>query len=393
MRTSPRWIVPIAVAGTIVGGVAVSTAQAGSAPSVPDRTAQQVLASVAGAHVTSMSGTVVTRTDLGLPSISLPNGGHGGNTSTDPQALITRFLTGQNTLRVWTDGATKQRVQLLDSFDELDVVRNGSQVWTYSAGANEVGTGTLPTDGAHAKTTPVPSPADLTPAQMADRAIAAAAPTTAVTLGTPELVAGRAAYALTLTPKTDATLVDRVVIAVDAEKGVPLQVEVFARGHNKPAIETGFTAVDFSRPSAATFTFTPPKGAKVTKLTDAGSDARSGTTPAKPSAPSEGKGTRSTGTDAGARPTVTGTGWASIVEFPASADNPTVGGTAHSGGTAPSGDAASAGDAASVLGQLTKPVDGGRAFSSRLLSVLMTTDGRVLVGAVPVDALVAAAKR
>lgn len=386
MRTSPRWIVPIAVIGTIAGGVAISSAQAGSAPSLPARTPQQVLASVAGSQVTALSGTVVTRTALGLPSVSLPGGGHGGGASaTDAQGLITRFLSGRNTLRVWADGPTKQRVQLLDPFDELDVVRNGTQIWTYSARSNEVGTSTAPAEGGPGqgrKHQVAPSgAADLTPAQMAERAVVAAGPTTAVTLGRPELVAGRAAYALTLTPKTDSTLVDRVVIAVDADTGVPLQVEVYARSFREPAIETGFTSVDFSRPSAATFTFTPPKGAKVTTLKDGGDGGE------------RGHGTATTRTadpaDSSTRPTVTGTGWASIVEFPVQKG----GISAPPSARTPGGEQPSTGDATALFDQLTKPVAGGRAFSSRLLSVLITDDGRVLAGSVPVPALVDAAKR
>ena len=66
----------------------------------------------------------------------------------------------------------------------------------------------------------------------------------------------------------------------------------------------------------------------------------------------------------------TGTGWGSIVELPA-------------------------GDAESLaqLNAVTTAVDGGRVLSSALFTVLFTDDGRVLAGAVPVDALTAAAGR
>ncbi len=45
-----------------------------------------------------------------------------------------------------------------------------------------------------------------------------------------------------------------------------------------------------------------------------------------------------------------------------------------------------------MLDQLSQPVAGGRAISTALLSILLTDDGRVLVGAVPVDTLVAASR-
>lgn len=375
MRTTTRWFVPVAVAATVVGGVAISSARADSAPEVPASTPQKVLENISRSTVTALSGTVVTRTDLGLPSLDLSGmgGSPGGVSATDLQGLATRFLTGKNTLRVWADGESKQRVQLVDPFDELNVVRNDRQVWTYSSRTNDVGTMTLPTRD-ELRGHPSSTPADLTPAAMAEKTVAALDPTTSVTLGTPERVAGRASYALTFTPKTTKTLVERVVVAVDAEKSVPLQVQVFAHGQAAPAIQTGFTSIDYSTPAAERFTFTPPKGAKVTDLKKASEDATPGDAPAttKPKAFPKGQ-----------QPTVTGTGWESVVEFPAPAATP---GTSKD-------NASEKKSSKAMLDQLTTPVQGGRALSSRLLNVLVTDDGRVLAGAVPMQSLVEAAKR
>jgi hypothetical protein len=69
---------------------------------------------------------------------------------------------------------------------------------------------------------------------------------------------------------------------------------------------------------------------------------------------------------------VTGEGWATVVALPA--------------GSAPTSLVDDP-----LFAQLTQPVDGGRALSSSLVSVLVTSDGRVLAGAVPVAALQAAA--
>jgi len=398
MRSSVRWLVPVAVAATVAGGVAVSSAQAGSTPELPQRTPQQVLAAVAGSSVTALEGTVVTRADVGLPDVSALGGsGSGAADASDPAGLLTRFLTGKNTLRVWVDGPTKQRAQLVDPFSELDVVRNGTDLWTYTSRGNAVQHGTLPAHpAARPGATPSPSAtgtgtaADLTPDQLAERAIAAADPTTAVTLGEPALVAGRNTYTLTLTPKTDATLVGRIVIAVDAEKGVPLRVQVFPRGKAQAAIETGFTAVDFGTPDAARFTFTPPAGATVTPLKAPTTPSGSTTGPSLPAA---------------ARPTVTGTGWASVVEIPAAAlqqlatvragsSGPAASSSASPDASDASGRSAAAAQGLAALDQLTTPVaDGGRAISTSLVSVLLTKDGRVLAGAVPVQTLVDAAAK
>ncbi|WNY34947.1 hypothetical protein Q9Q99_07810 [Curtobacterium flaccumfaciens] len=82
------------------------------------------------------------------------------------------------------------------------------------------------------------------------------------------------------------------------------------------------------------------------------------------------------GTPSGDEPTFTGTGWGTIAELPT--------GTADQSGLD--------GDASGLLDQLTKPVDGGRAVQTSLVSVYLTDDGRVFAGAVPVASLVDAAK-
>lgn len=384
MRASLRWLVPIAVTAAVATGAAVATADAGSTPDLPSRTPQQVLEAVAASDVRALSGTVVTHSDLGLPSID-QLGAAGGQSSgrgldaADAAGLATRFLAGRNTLRVWGDGPTRVKVQLLDTLDELDVIRNGNDLWTYAARRDQVGHATL--TGPATRTAPATPATALTPADLARRALAAAGPSTSVTLADPQVVAGRSTYTLRLTPTTSATLVGRVDIAVDGSNGVPLKVTVVPRGRTAPAIETGFTAVSFATPPASTFAFTPPKGATVVPLGGkAGASA-----PAAPAAPSK---------PAGARPTVTGTGWASIVEMPATTPGAKGGPTGGTAGTTGSSSSSPTGTGpASLLDGLTTPVSGGRALSSSLVSVLLTDDGRVLAGAVPVDALVAAARR
>ena len=359
MRTSARWLVPVAVIAAVAGGVAINTAAAGSAPRLPARTPEQVLDQMAGSDVTALSGTVVTRADLGLPALPSSLGQRdGGSSGTDAQGLMTRFLTGENTLRVWADGPTRQRAELLDQFAELDVVRNGDQMWTYDSQHNTAQHQVLQARSGDRHESSSAAGGALTPGEMAHQALAAADPSTAVTLGDPELVAGRPAYTVTLTPRTSRTLVDHVVIAVDADRGVPLQVQVFARDTTQPVIETGFTAVDFATPAASTFTFTPPRGATVSASTP---DPRNDTHPNS------------------AKPIQIGSGWTSIVEVPASGASLQQGGGS---GTANG----------SMLSRLGTAVPGGRAITTKLLSVLITDDGRTFAGAVPVQALLDAAR-
>ncbi|MDR6970693.1 DUF2092 domain-containing protein [Leifsonia shinshuensis] len=344
MRWAPAVVVPVAIAAAVI----VAPLAAG-ASDLPVKSPADVLRLVAASDTRSFSGTVEQSSELGLPSRPSTSS---SSTSDDASAAnLLELALADHTAKVWVDGPTRVHVQVLDKLAERDAIRNGSDVWLYQSAKKQVAHATLPSRTAEPAT---PDATTLTPSAMAQRFLDAVDPSTSVTLGDPVRVADRDAYDLVLTPKTDATLVGSVSIAVDGKTGIPLKVSVLARGATTPAFEAGFTAFSTDKPDASLFSFTPPKGATVSehKL-----PTRDGA--AHPSAGHP-------------KPTVTGSGWSTIVALPA--------------GSAP----ASLTDDPPVA-QLTQPVDGGRALSSSLVSVLVTPDGRVLAGAVPVSALQAAA--
>jgi hypothetical protein len=182
------------------------------------------------------------------------------------------------------------------------------------------------------------------------------------------------------------TLVGSVAVAVDGENGMPLSVEVRARGQQEPAFRTAFSSLTLGAPDASLFNFSPPPGASVKEL-------------AVP-APSHGKADR---TDKGLAdknradrnwdhkdlrghvPTVTGTGWERILGIPAPS------------ASAPSASPESGKQSVDkllndpLLRQATVTVQGGRAISTSLVNVLLTDDGRTFVGSVPLERLQAAA--
>jgi hypothetical protein len=194
-----------------------------------------------------------------------------------------------------------------------------------------------------------------TPSALAEELLAKVGDSTDVSVDTAQTVAGRDAYTLVLTPKTSATTIGSVRIAVDATTGLPLDVQVIARGASSPAFDTTFTDLHYTVPAASRFEFTPPSDAKVTTKT-----LTPGT---RPEAHAKGD---------GAKPTVSGSDWSAIVTVPAAdvpadlATNPTV-------------------------ARLTTAADGGRVLHTALVNVLLTSDGRVLAGAVPVSSLESAA--
>ena len=374
MKNSVRWLPAVIAPVLIAAGAIAIPAVASAASTPPSKTAQQVLALIAGAKDAAYSGTVEQTSDLGLPQ--LPSVGPGSSsTSSDATSQVLDLLTANHTARVFVDGQKKERLQVLDSLAERDVVRNGADVWTYDSKSKTATHVTLTpqTPGSHLSSpdnaTPgagtSPDAASLTPAALADKFIAAIQPSTTVSVSSTSSVAGRPVYQLELTPKTGSTLISRVTLSVDAKTGLPLKVVVDARGQKADAFTVGFRSIDFSAPAASLFDFTPPKGATVTSpKTD------------KPGSAANGADTG--GNDAAMKPSVTGTGWASIVELPAGA----------AGSTAPNASVSQS----KLLDELTTPVAGGRALQTSLLSVLLMSDGRILVGAVPIASLEAAAQ-
>ncbi|GLK16027.1 LolA family protein [Herbiconiux flava] len=364
-RNQKRWAVAIAapavVAVVVAGGVLATSASA----DLPEKTPQQVLELAAQADVQTFSGTVEQSSDLGLPDLSGFGGSAGGSggsggssddsgTAADqglsPESAL-ELLTGSHAARVYADGSDRLRVQVLDQLAERDVVKNGDDVWLYDSSDDSAVHTTLPSRSDDTQSTPGTVP---TPADIAQRFLAAVDPSTDVSLGADTSVAGRDAYDLVLTPRTDATLVGSVSIAVDSETGMPLQVEVLARGESSPAFEVGFSELSLDTPSADLFDFTAPEGTTVTEKA----------LPTKGDVP-----------DASAahpEPVVTGEGWGSVVELPIGTDTAEL-------------------TSSPMFSQLTTKVDGGSLLQTTLVSVLLTDDGRVFAGAVPAEALQSAA--
>ncbi|WP_417561733.1 LolA family protein [Microbacterium sp.] len=348
----PAIVAPLAV---VVGMITVpAIANAATPPAA--KTPAQVLALVADSHDAHYSGTVQQSSDLGLPQLpdSMSSSASASSQGFDAASIIS-LVTGSHTAKVYVDGPTRQRVQLLDTLSERDLIHDGTSVWTYDATAHTATHATASSTDTHSS-----PPQTRTPAMLADRFIAAITPTTSVTASTGTFL-GRGVYELTLAPKTSVTLIGDVLIRVDAQTGVPLSVQVDARGQSDPAVEVTFSAIDFARPAADVFTFTPPAGTTVKSL-------------ALPSGTSGG-----TRPDAGTMtaPTVIGTGWASIVKV-----------SGKDAAAAPGAVSSSAG----LLNELTQRVDGGRMLQTSLFTVYLRDDGTVFAGAVPQATLLAAAR-
>ena len=362
-----RWLVPVAVAATVaaITGGAQLSASADDHPVLTPRTAGELLQGVRGVKPQPLSGSVHSTVALGLPSLPTL----GGSNSSPSLAGLMALVTGTHTADVWENGPDQQRVGLHAQLAETEFVHNGKDVWTYDSSANAVTHRVLQAGAtahdaatAHDGGPALPS----TPAAAASAALAAIDPTTAVTVDSTAKVAGRSAYRLVLTPKDGRTLVGSVSVAIDAETSIPLQVQVFARGAAAASIDVGFDTVRFAPVDASVFAFTPPAGATVT---DAATAPHAGLRKDNPD----------TQTPPPSDPQLIGTGWTAVasVRLPA-----TEVASSHGPGRQ-SEDTSTLPD---LLNSVSSPVAGGRVITTNLLTVLVTNDGRVFVGAVsPAD--------
>lgn len=384
-----RWVPAVAAPAVIAAGVLVGSIPARAGDALADKTPAEVIALLAGHRTHTFSGTIEQVSELGLPE--LPATGPGsGPASDDPAASAMEMLTGEHTARVFMDGKAKVRLQVVDRFAERNVIRRDDDVWFYSSRGNSTAHLTLP---AHARDLPLEDQAlpgtgpentgpektmvPPTPQELAAKFLAAADTTTAVSVGPEVQVAGRAAYNLLLEPRTSGTLVGRIAIAVDGETGMPLAVEVTARGGGEPAFRTGFTSLSLDAPDPALFNFVPPPGSSVEEL-QIQHPAHPPVGPGSPGYP--GTHTEPDQLAAGIKDKagsyLTGTGWETVVELPAE----TGAGAKLSTALAQN----------PLLAQAVAVVPGGRLLSSELFNVLLTDDGRVFAGMVPADRLQAA---
>lgn len=385
-RQGVRALLPLGIVAAVAAGTALSPSLAAASPALPPISAQALLTKLASSSVDTYSGTVNVTTNLGLPV--LPDLGGGAN----PMAL----LSGTHVLLVAANGPDKQRIALLDTESEYDLIHNGRQLWIYDSEQNAVETGTIPAGKAKGTgkdqdkrpTGSVP----MTPAQAVQQLLTAITPTTGLSVSGTRSVAGQAAYTLVVTPKQTGSLIDRVEIAVDAQNGAPLSFAIYStKAPASPVFQLGFTSVSFSAPADSRFEFTAPAGATVSPLT--GQNGEKG----QPN-------------DSGhaTDPQMLGQGWLSVLEVHGvnltgglgQLAQPQQQGSQHSGqghgSSSSSADSASqspnglfngnVGSYLQALGNAGTKVSGafgtGTLYTTDFISVLATDDGRLFVGAV-----------
>lgn len=333
------WAAPVAVVAAVAGGAAlVSATSASGHPSLPALSPAQLLAKVQTAKAPALSGVVRESAALGLPDLP----------GSDQSASLswTSLITGTHTAKVWLDGAAKQRVALLGTLSEADIVHNGRDVWTYTSSSNSVSHTVLPagkdaTEHEHTGYSPIAASKAL---------LKAITPSTSVTVDKTQVVAGRDAYTLVVSPRDHRSTVRKVTIAIDSSRFVPLRLQVFGAG-SSPAFQIGFTQLSFATPRASIFDFRAPAGATVVKNPLQDRHQREHVAGPGGAAPTK-----------SAAPKLIGSGWTTVVEFPNGLPGGATGG---------------------LLGRLTSSGPSGeRLLTTALLNGVVLPDGRVFLGAV-----------
>ena len=365
-------VIAVAVTGGVIAGTQIPSAQA--SPVLPVRTPGQLLAEInQDQKLPPLTGTVVETTSLGLPQ--LPQAGN-------PTSLSS-LLTGSHTIKVYYLNAQHFRLSVQQPMSETDVIRSANTLWLWQSTGNSVTKFTAPATVHHAHKQ-LPAGPVLTPQQAASAILTAVGKTTLVSVQDNVSIANEPAYQLVLAPKDHRSLIGRVVIAVDAKYGMPLRVQVFAKGAGSPAFQVGYTQLSMNQaPAAANLNFTPPPGAKVDTV-------NVGDKPA-PSARAQKQDMTGFGTY--------GSDWLTVVSLPQK-DLLSSLGTGAAGSSTPTAPSAGpgglGGDSQKVIGALlgaAKPVSGswgsGTLLQTGLFSMLMT-GGEVYIGAVQPSVLYAA---
>jgi outer membrane lipoprotein-sorting protein len=346
-------------------------AGAGPQPDLPPVSATDLLASVMSVQPPAMNGTIELDNALGLPMLPGLTGALGD---------------GSTTIRVWYDGDDRKRVSLPDSAGERTVVDDGTTVWTWESRSRTVTKATPDRDGR-----PDSDPNLSDPASAARELLAVFEPTSEIAVDGTAMVADRPAYELVVSPKpTERTLLREVRVAIDSETRLPLRLSVVGNGTDDPVLSLGFSSIEIGPQDDSLFTYTPPDGAEVTEV-EPGEHAD------KPGdGPFGGFGGLG-GLDGMAEPTAVGDGWDTVLV----ADLPDEVGAMFGGGDKDSSNdprgRPGGFDPSAFLDRIGTAVDGpwgsGRLISTTVVSVILTEDGRVAVGAVPQQVLVEALSR
>jgi hypothetical protein len=224
-----RWALVVVLAALLLSVPTAVTAFSGDAKATADPVALRAL--VARSATVPYQGYAESTGSMGVPD--LPRLGD-----------LSSLLSGTTRTRVWYRNASSYRYAVLITGGERDLYHGalGETTWDYESDMLTEVVGEAPLR--------VPRAGDLLPPDLARRIISATG-TDPVTPLPPRKVAGVDAAGFRLVPADPETTVGAVDVWADPVSGLPLRVEVNAKGKAAPVMVTEFLELDRTTPSAA----------------------------------------------------------------------------------------------------------------------------------------------
>lgn len=210
-----------------------------------DIPATELLARIQHSSGVAYSGYAESSGTLDLPSVS-------------QFGAVSDLLSSRTQLRVFARGSDDWRVDTVSPVGETDLHATPAGLWSWDY---ESSTSTF-TDGTGSEPARLPRADDLLPANLARRLLSQALPTEVSRIGAAR-IAGHDAVGLRLRPVEPQSTIDRVDVWALAASGLPVRVNVYAKGASVAVLTTAMLDLSTSRPSAADTAFRPPVPNKV----------------------------------------------------------------------------------------------------------------------------------
>jgi outer membrane lipoprotein-sorting protein len=383
---------PAVVTPAVIAAISLVPLQA-SAVDLPDMSAEELMVMMMDAQPTEFSGTILKTSNLGLPALELssmvseedaermrekmPEEFADFAPEVIEQNLLTEameLITGEHRVRVFV-GETGMRAQILDMMAQRDLIVSGNTVWTYDSreqvamyaemDEEKLAEGKVSAE-AELNAYIAEIGLDLTdPQAVAEYLMSQVGDSSKVAVGTDHYHAGRTAYQLIVTPNSDVSLVDSIVVSVDSETGMPLSMSVYSTEQAEPAMAVGYESISFSDQDESLFSFTPPAGTQIVDLNALEEQ--------KPDLEMWMDMDQMESLEEKPEPVMIGEGWDTVIHMPA-------------------GDKALEDMGGELLEALMTPVPGGMLLSTPLMNVFLTDAGDVYAGAVSTQFLFDTAK-
>lgn len=233
----------VAVAAGVGALVAAPSLAARLPVSDSDISAADLLSRVRGSATVAHTGYAESAARLNLPDVR-------------QLGDVLELLGERTNLRVWWRGPDAWRVDAVEPAGEHGHYRDGTGFWLWDSFERRA---TRLTGEPQVRLVRAP---DLVPSELGRRVVAYADVADATRIPA-RRVAGRSAPGIRITPRDPDTTVGRVDVWVHEPTGLPLRVEITARGAANPVISTQYLELRLDAPAAAVLQFRLPADAEL----------------------------------------------------------------------------------------------------------------------------------